>query len=69
MGIRDAFAVGAILGGVVGFLAGLVTADPDDPRQQAIREFVWQVYEEAKKAAEEEESLLRSEYERRVGRA
>ncbi len=67
MGIRNMFALGVVVGGAVGFLVGVVTANPDDPRQQAIREYVRRVYEEAKKAAEEQESLLRSEYERRVG--
>ncbi len=67
MGIRNMFALGALVGGAVGFLVGLVTANPDDPRQAAIREYVRRVYEEAKKAAEEQEALLRSEYQRRVG--
>ncbi len=61
------FLVGTLAGAAVGTLVGLVTADPNDPRQQTLREIVRQIYKEARRAAEEQESRLREEYKRMTG--
>lgn len=63
------FVGGMVVGAGTGLLVGLMTADPDDPRQRVIREAVRQVYEEARRAAEEQESVLRAEFERLTGLA
>lgn len=63
------FVLGSLVGAATGALIGLITADPDDPRQQAIREAARQIYEEARRAAEEQERALREEYERLTGLA
>jgi len=67
MGILFTFAWGVAIGSAGGFVAGLFTADEEDPRQQAIREYVRQVWEEARRAAEEEEQKRLAEYERLIG--
>ena len=69
MRILFSFISGALVGAAAGTLVGLITADPDDPRQQAIREAARRVYEEARRAAEEQERSLREEYERLTGLA
>ncbi len=69
MRILWSFVGGMVVGAAAGMLVGLVTADPDDPRQQAIREAAWQIYEEARRAAEEQERALREEFERLTGLA
>ena len=61
------FVGGAVVGAALGTLVGLMTADPDDPRQQALREAARRVYEEAQRAAEEQEQALREEYARLTG--
>ncbi len=67
MGLLMPFVWGLTAGTVGGFVAGLFTADEQDPHQQRIREFVRYVWEEAKRAAEEQEQILITEYERLTG--
>ncbi len=62
-----AFLWGLFLGSTGGFLVGVFTANPEDPRQAAIRRIVLQVYQEARQAAEAEEQSLWAEYERLTG--
>ncbi len=61
------FAWGVAVGSVGGFVVGLFTADEEDPRQQAIRAYVRRVWEEARRAAEQQEQELLSEYRRLTG--
>ena len=61
------FTWGVAVGSVGGFVVGLFTADEEDPRQQAIRAYVRRVWEEARRAAEQQEQELLSEYRRLTG--
>ncbi len=67
MGALFSLLWGTVVGSAVGFLVGITTADPEDPRQQAIRDAVSRVYEEARSAAEARERELLAEYRRMTG--
>ncbi|GEM_PF-6106604 len=67
MGLLAPFLWGMATGAAGGFLTGLFTADEESPRQQRIREIVRYMWEEAKRAADEQERILLSEYSRLTG--
>lgn len=62
-----AFLAGLAIGYAGGFVIGTLTADPNSPWQNRIREAVQVVLEEARRAAEEEEQELRAEFQRFTG--
>ncbi|NPA91307.1 MAG: hypothetical protein GXO55_07665 [Chloroflexi bacterium] len=67
MGILLPFLLGFSTGATGGFLVGLWTADEDNPAQENIRAFVRHVWEEARRAAHEEEQRRLQEFQRMTG--